>query len=71
MEKKRRWKEEVQIVEQSKTVQSDLEGLRLGNMAIQHSKRGKTGQSGNPAQEGQVTQAWSTEAWRLNSGAWK
>ena len=26
MEKKRRWKEEVQIVEQSKTVQSDLGG---------------------------------------------
>ena len=55
MEKKRRWKEEVQIVEQSKTVQSDLGGPNLGN----------------PAQEGQVTQAWSSEAWRLNSGAWK
>ena len=34
MEKKRRWKEEVQIVEQSKTVQSDLGGQpRLGNPA--------------------------------------
>ena len=33
MEKKRRWKEEVQIVEQSKIVQSDLEGPRLGKPA--------------------------------------
>lgn len=45
MEKKRRWKEEVQIVEQSKIVQSDLGGLRLGNLEIWQ-RRTKTRQSG-------------------------